>query len=779
MQAALRADRAIPRIHSDEDHSAVEVIRAALAHLDAGRAVEAMAKLDRLKPIEVTSQPACTLAGLICVSLSAHRKALAWLDRAAVLGPVDPTVTGHRANALAAIGDHAQALAAFDIACEGGSIDPVLHFNRANLLRATGRLGEAIASYDVALRLRPAFPEALRAGGTVLRDLGHPDGALRFLGEALRLKPDDVDVWIERTALLHGLHRYDEALLDYERALTHLPHNALLLTNRGIALIELGRLDEACGSLEAAIARDPTLPQAHMNLGNALVWLGRPDEALIRFEAALSLDEHYPEAACGRGLALKLLGRYDEALASFEAALADDPDFPHARANRGEIHLIQGDLARGWPDYEFRFLAGRQDRPTLKGAVPFWTGEPCRGARLAVLADQGNGDKIQFARYLPLLAATGAVVTFVCPARLQRLLRDVTAGLRVVDAVGEDETFDLQVSLSSLPACFRTTLDTIPGAGGYLTPDPALVARWADRLGRQGLKIGLCWRGHQGWQVDPRRSVPLGALAPLAALPDVRLVSLQLPDAGEGLADALSLEEIGGDLDAGPDGFVDTAAVMANLDLIVTCDTSIAHLAGALGRPVWVLLQSSPEWRWLLETDQSPWYGSMRLFRQRERGAWAEPVDVLVRAVAQWAEAWRSHRDAQVTARTLRVPVPIGDVVDKMTILRIKREHMRDAGKRENVRRELDLLEEVVRSALSGTDPRLDDLANELGHVNQALWTIEDEIRDCERRRDFGPGFVALARSVYITNDRRAALKREINLASGSPLLEEKEYRAG
>jgi tetratricopeptide (TPR) repeat protein len=787
MHSALaRAGRTGPRFRDAapaDAGRAVAAIKAALADLEQGRSEEALARLGQLRPIEVDSAPACALAGLICASAAAHRQALAWLDRALVLGPPEPALLGHRAHALAAIGDGNQALASYEAAAEAGSADPQLHFNRANLLRTAGRLEEAIAAYDTALRLKPAFPEALRAGGTVLRDLGHTEGALRFLGESLRLKPDDPDAWLDRTNLLQSLHRYGEALADYDRALAHLPGNAQLLTNRGIALIELGRLEEACSSFETALERDSALPQAHLNRGNVLVWLGRPDEALASFECALVLKPRYPEAACGRGLAQKLLGRYDEAMASYELALAEDPDFAYARANRGELNLLRGDFGRGWPDYEFRFLAGRQERLVLKGKVPFWTGEPCAGKRLAVFADQGNGDKIQFARFLPMLAATGADITVICPARLQKLFAPVTIGLHVVEAVDDDELFDLQVGLSSLPFCFRTTPGGIPAAQGYLKADPVLAARWAERLGREGLKIGLCWRGNQNWQVDPRRSLPLSAFAPLAAVPDVRLISLQLPDPTDPAAEtiaALGVEQLGPDLDAGPHAFADTAAVIANLDLVVTCDTSIAHLAGALGRAVWVLIQASPEWRWMLESDESPWYSSMRLFRQQRRGDWEEPMGLLARAVGQWAEAWRAHRAAtRAKPATVSIPAAIGEVVDKLTILRIKAERMRDPGKRANVRRELEVVQQALREALPEADPRIGRLAEELAEVNRTLWTVEDDIRDCERRGDFGLDFIALARSVYLTNDRRAALKRQINVAAGSQFLEEKEYLGG
>ena len=614
-------------------------MRQALALLQAGHTAEATRLLAGLTPARTEDADHCLMAGLILAGAGQPRAALPWFDRALRLRPKDPAFLVQRAGALASAGDTNGALAGYAAAVAAGGDDDALHFDHANLLQSVGRLDEAIASYDAALRLRPAFPEALRAGARLLAERGHSEGALRFFAEAARLDPTHIDTWLDLTNLLQTRHRYGEALAAYASALTVLPGNAPLLTNRGIALLATGRLVEGVADLDAAIAADPGVPQAHMNRGNGLVWLGRPEEALAAYDAALAIRPAYAEALCGRGVAQKLLGDFSAALAATEAALALDPGFPHARAHRGELRLLAGDFSAGWPDYEYRFLAGRQERPVLKASVPFWTGEPIGGRRLAVFFDQGNGDKIQFARFLPRLASTGAVITIVCPARLRRLLGGLMAGLRVVEAVDDSEVFDRQVALSSLPFCLGVTREAISGAP-YLAAEPALVAQWRARLGPRAFTVGLCWRGNQGWQVDPRRSVPLGAFAPLAALPGVRLVSLQMPDNAEAAGAAhvaQRLDAFADELDTGPDGFVDTAALMASLGLVVTCDTSIAHLAGALGRPVFVLLQAVPEWRWMTGGDTSPWYASARLFRQARRGAWDEPVAAIARAVEEFS----------------------------------------------------------------------------------------------------------------------------------------------
>ena len=606
---------------------------AALVHLAAQRSVEAIAVLDALPASFAIAAGQAHLIGRVYMLAGAPSKALVWFDSALRTDPSFIEAIVNRARALAALGDSPKAIEAFALAFSRGWRDPVALYDHANLLRAGGDLDGAIASYDQALRLKQAYPECLRAGGCVLRDLGNIEAALRFLGEALRLDPAYIEAALDLGNLLLAQRQFDEAVAVFDAALRHRPGHAMVLTNRGVALHELGRLAEARDGLAAAIEADPTLAQAHLNHANVLARMGRHAEALPSMDEAIRLSPHYPAAHSTRGLILKMVGRYEDAAAAFETALAQAPDSPFALANRGELRLLQGDLAHGWPDYERRFLTHWQAPPHV---APSWTGAPSPGARIAVFADQGLGDHINFVRFLPSLVAADLDVTFVCRRKMQRVFAKVTSGVRVVEALPAGAGMDLQLMLSSAPFACGARLPSIPGAAGYLDAEPDLVASWAKRLGIDGFKIGLCWRGSQDWRADPKRSVPLDAFAPLALVPGVRVLSLQIPDetgAEAAILERLGIEPLGGALDTGPDAFVDTAAVMANLDLIVTCDTSIAHLAGALGRPTFVLLQPVPEWRWLLDRDDSPWYNSIRLFRQDFGDDWSVPMERLVDAV--------------------------------------------------------------------------------------------------------------------------------------------------
>ena len=388
---------------------------------------------------------------------------------------------------------------------------------------------------------------------------------------------------------------------------------------------------------------------------------------------------------------------------------------------------------------------------------------------MLVFNDHGLGDTLQFVRYLPLMKAAGAEPTFVCPAKLWRLLSQ-TIEARFVEAT-PPEPFDAQVALSSLPRAFATRLNSIPAAIPYLAPEPALWELWGARIGSAGFKVGIVWQGNTHPEVDRARSFPLAALAPLAAVPGVRLISLQ-KGFGEKQLDALPagmrVESLGPNFDSGPDAFVDAAAVMAHCDLVVTCDTSIAHLAGALGRPVWVALKRDAEWRWMTERVDSPWYPTMRLFRQTRRGAWDD-------VFAAMAGALREAAAARTPDGVLQAPCSAGDLVDRITILRLKAERIADPDKLANVRRELSLLEILAeRESLTGS--ALETLRDRLAEINARLWDVEDALRVCECEQEFGSGFVALARSVYALNDERAAAKREINARFGSALVEEKSY---
>ena len=567
--------------------------------------------------------------------------------------------------------------------------------------------------------------------------------------------------------IMFGLGNFEEALVAFEAATSLAPGDADAWSSLAGALRELGRLEELLEAARRALVACPDMAEAAINLGNALLKLDRMDEALEAYRRAGAVRPGFAAALCGEALALRNLGRFDEAMAAFAAAEALGSR--EAVAGKGCLMLTLGDFERGFAGYEARWLRGRSLAEALGTRFPTWAGPGQPGERVLVLNDHGLGDTIQFVRYLPLMAKAGVEVTFVCPSRLHRLLSS-GAHARLVEAVPA-QPFDAQIAISSLPYAFGTRLDAIPAGVPYLAPEAALETLWRERIGAAGFKIGVVWQGNPDPEADRARSFPLAALAPLAGIDGVRLISLQKGYGEEQLqrlpAD-VRVETLDPYLDSGPDAFVDTAAAMSDLDLIVSCDTSIAHLAGALARPVWVALKSDAEWRWMRDRANSPWYPTMRLFRQPQRGAWSDVFAAMAREVAAIV-------NGRAAPRMIVTPCSAGELIDKIIILRLKAERIADDSKLDNVRRELALLEDLANGEdLAGAE--VERLADRLASVNARLWNVEEALRACERQGDFGPRFVALARSVYASNDQRAALKAEINRLCNSALVEEKSY---
>jgi hypothetical protein len=393
----------------------------------------------------------------------------------------------------------------------------------------------------------------------------------------------------------------------------------------GHALTELGRLGEAAAYLRQAIRLKPAMAQAHNNLGLALAELGRFAEAEAAYEAALAIDPKMPEALTNLGSALKEQGRVDEAITTYQVALWVDPESASAQWNRALARLQSGDYERGWPEYEWRWR--RKHAPPRRGnAQPLWNGSDLAGRTILLTAEQGLGDVVQFVRYAPLVKARGGSVLVECPPSLIPLLRSCGGIDGLVAESVQPPAHDVQAPLMSLPAILGTTLESVPRSVPYLSADPALVEDWRSALaGHREFRVGIAWQGNPRHKWDRHRSFRLSDAAPLARLRGVRLYSLQRIHGLDQLskcAASLSVETFGPDIDTTRGAFMDTAATMKNLELVVVPDSALAHVAGALGVPVWVPLGTPSDCRWMMDREDSPWYPTMRLFRQSERGAW-------------------------------------------------------------------------------------------------------------------------------------------------------------
>jgi len=460
-----------------------------------------------------------------------------------------------------------------------------------------GRLDEAITAYRRAIAAAPAFAEALNALGIALQQRGDLAGAVAAYRAALAANPD----------------------------------YASACSNLGAALFTQGEVDAALDWYRRAIELRPDHADAHYNLGKALHEQGDAVSALDCYRRATTLDPSHASAWNNQGIALRDLGRPDDAVEAYRRALERRPDAAEIRYNRAMALLEGGHFAEGWPEYEARFAAG--DVPERKFDRPRWRGEDIAGKTLLVWAEQGFGDSLLFARCVGMLAGFGARVVFEVQPHLARLMRDLAGADGVVAAGRPLPAFDLQVPLLSLPGILGIGPGTIPAKIPYLAAEPALAATWRQRLAENGggrIKVGLAWAGNPRQKNNVNRSLPVAELAGLLALP-ATFYSLQQGEA----ADQVNRSGIGRVVELGPHltDFAETAAALAGLDLIVSVDTAVAHLAGALGRPTWTLLAFAPDWRWLRDRADSPWYPTMQLFRQHQPRDWAPVVARVVAAL--------------------------------------------------------------------------------------------------------------------------------------------------
>jgi Flp pilus assembly protein TadD len=501
----------------------------------------------------------------------------------------------------------------------------------------SGRREEAVGKLDAALRARPEYPEALAMAGYVLGELGKPQAAIDFYFKALGLNDKLPAIWANAGKAFFTLRRHRPALDCFNSALALTPHDADLWNCRAGALRELGDMEQSEDNAREALRLRPEFAEAAINLGNALLKQDRIETALETYQRAQVLAPNNATALCGQALCHRALGQYEQALSAFEAG--ERLGSKEAMSGKGCLHLLLGNFAKGFEGYEHRWISGRSLSDALGARFPVWRGPGGMPQRVLVLNDHGLGDTIQFSRYLPLIAATGAKLAFCCAPPLRRLLRGL-GDFPYIEPSNIGADFDAQIAISSLPRAFGTHVDSAPSPDGYLQAEPHLQAKWAQRIKPGGFKIGIVWQGNPNPEADRARSFPLLSLQPLAALTNVRLISLQKGEAErqiDNFRDGLRVETLGPECDAGADAFIDTAAAMMSLDLVVTCDTSVAHLAGALGRPVWLALKRDAEWRWLLDRSDSPWYASMRLFRQARRGDWGTVFAAMADALRKLA----------------------------------------------------------------------------------------------------------------------------------------------
>jgi tetratricopeptide (TPR) repeat protein len=586
------------------------------------RPLEALESFDHAIKLKAKFAEAHNNRGVLLAALGRDDEALESYRKALAITPNYVDALSNRGACLTKLKRHDEAVASYDraISLKPDYADAL--YNRGVALEALRRFGEALASYDRALAIRRDFAEALCSRGSTLRQLKQFDEALASFERALSLKPDYVEALYNRGVALEDFQRFDEALESYDRALALRPNLAEAHSNRAGVLRHFERFDEALESCDRALALQPNLAQALSTRGSALNGLKRYDEALTSYDRALDAWPDNAEIYFNRAHTLTTLKRFDEASANYARALALRPDYANAHLNDALVKLLNGDFTRGLEKYEWRLRMASVASTTRNFSQPLWLGKEAIGDKTILIhSEQGFGDAIQFCRYVPLVSERAARVIFEVARPLQSLMADFAPTAQVISRGDPLPDFDVQVPILSLPLAFGTRLETIPSGTSYLCAPAPGARNWDARLGpRARPRIGLAWSGNAANTRDKERSIGLRQLFPLLDA-DATFVSLQKDLRAD---DAGALKERSGILHFGDEleDFSDTAALISQLDLVISVDTGVAHLAGALGKPVWIMVTYIPDWRWLLDRDDSPWYPTARLFRQANVDDW-------------------------------------------------------------------------------------------------------------------------------------------------------------
>lgn len=636
----------------------------AIALQNLGRLPEALAAFDRAVAVRPDYAEGWFNRGNLLRMTGKMDEALDCYDRAIALVPSYAKAHNNRANVLKNLGRFAEALHSYDQALQTHEPSADIYNNRGTVLKNLGRLDEALDSYDRAIALEPANAQSWHNRGNALRQMGRSDLALESYEQALKHNDGFAVAWCSRGNLLRDLKRPADALTSFDKAIALDQKYAAAWCNRANALRDLKRPVDALHSCDTALALHPDYAEAHVNRGNAFKDMRRYDKALACYDAALALNPTLFEALNNRANTLRRLMRLEEALTVIDAAIAAHPNFSKVYSNRGNVlidlgrldeagqslrhaieldpsvpafhwnlallELVKGNFAEGWKLYEWRWKRdGAKKRDFGK---PVWLGEePLAGKRLLIHAEQGYGDTIQFARYVPMAVQAGAEVVFEVQKSLRPLMAGI-AGCTVINRGDPLPEYDLHVPVMSLPLAFGTTLQTVPAQLPYLAVDDTRRQAWAVRLGpKTAPRIGLAWSGKSEHNNDLNRSIALERLAPLLALP----FEFHVLQNAVRPADQAALERFGQlrNYGASLTNFAETAALAGEMDLVIAVDTSLAHLAGALGVPTWVLIPFAPDWRWMTGRTDSPWYPTARLYRQPALQDWDSVIAAVCRDV--------------------------------------------------------------------------------------------------------------------------------------------------
>lgn len=620
---------------------AVELIKQALhhnqfyaeAHSNLGNALqglerfdEAVTSYDRALSIKPKFAQAYNNRGNAQIGLRDWDAAVKSFESAIAIMPEYAQAHFNKGNALRLSSQYQLSVESYQAALRLEPQYAEAHNNCGNAYRDMSRFNEAVESYKKAIAINPQFFHAHNNCGNALRELGQAHQAILCYNKAIEIKPDFAQAFVNRGVVLHELASDQASLADFDKAISLQPTNASAHFSKGLLLKDLKRFEQAVKCYQQAISLKPNYFEAHSNLGVALKELGLYEDAIKSYQKAIELRPLSADVFSNLGNAFKELKQLDRANACYERSIELKAGFAEANWNYSLSLLLGGNFEKGWLLYEWRWQRSDAKVRGKTFSQPLWLGDtPINGKTILIYAEQGLGDTIQFARYAQVLSSLGAKVILQVQNPLVPLLHKLQGVHQLLSTSQALPDFDYHCPLLSLPLATKTSMGSIPNKTPYLWASQDRVKLWADRLGSHGIKIAISWQGSPDGKVDAGRSIALRHFEPIAKHPGVRLISLQKNAGVEQLQDlpaGMRVETLGEDFDSPGQAFIDSAAVMACADLVITSDTALTHLAGALGAQTWLALKAVPDWRWMLERPDSPWYPDHKLFRQPKAGDW-------------------------------------------------------------------------------------------------------------------------------------------------------------
>ncbi|MBF0418735.1 MAG: tetratricopeptide repeat protein [Magnetococcales bacterium] len=565
------------------------------------------------------------LLGVLYSEMGQYAQAVSWIEKALHIRPDFAEAHNNLGNVWLAQGRFAEAVTCYRSALRYKPDFFVACYNLGNACKALGQWELALEGYRRAVTLYPDFAEAYLNMGSILHARERIAEAAECYRHSLALRPDYPEALVNWGLMLQEQGHLSQAQEQFQRAVTIRPSYPEAWSRWGVALQDAGDLHGAMEKYQRALSLRPRFPEALSHLGGALLSMERLTEAQEALHAALAMNPSSPEALSNLGSLLHKQGRMEEALHHFFQAQVNDPQFAEAYFGAGLTQLLLGDYQSGWQNYEWRWRTkGFQPHGHQQ---PLWDGSSLSGRRILLHCEQGLGDSVQFIRFIPMVKEKGGTVVVICPPSLHRLFSQIKAIDLLVSRLEDIPRCDCQMPLMSLAKVFAITLETIPAPVAYLTGEceDSIIKKRLSLL--PGLKVGLVWRGNPRYKNDHIRSISASMMAPLLAVTGCSFVSLQ-KEVQDGDRELFSQGCI--DLSAELTDFADTASALACLDLLISVDTAVLHVAGALGRPAWGLLPYVPDWRWLMDKEESPWYPSVRLFRQSQPGAWQGVIEAIV-----------------------------------------------------------------------------------------------------------------------------------------------------